>query len=36
MFPDASASIDTAAKVRIVNARVADGSRCKSGTVAPL
>jgi hypothetical protein len=29
-------SIDSAAKARIVPARVADGSRCKSGTVAPL
>jgi hypothetical protein len=29
-------SIDSAAKARIVNMRVADGSRCKSGTVAPL
>ncbi len=29
-------SIDSAAKGRMVNKRVADGSRCKSGTVAPL
>ena len=27
---------DSAAKGRMVNMRVADGSRCKSGTVAPL
>ena len=29
-------SIDSAAHGRNVNMRVADGSRCKSGTVAPL
>jgi hypothetical protein len=27
---------DTGARARMVNMRVADGSRCKSGTVAPL
>jgi purine-nucleoside phosphorylase len=31
-----NARFDSAAKVRSVNMRVADGSRCKSGTVAPL
>ena len=29
-------SIDSAARGRMVDRRVADGSRCKSGTVAPL
>jgi hypothetical protein len=32
----AGCSIDTAEKARMVNMRVAGGSRCNSGTVAPL